>query len=71
MCWDHLLKTSSDWHPRNLVVVIVGSLHDELLHNLSNADSKGGKRHVVEVSVVLAVVHKVKKKSVKLISKRQ
>ena len=51
MCWDHLLKIPSDWHPRNLVLEIVGSLHEELLHNLSKADSKGGKKHVVGVAV--------------------
>ena len=57
-----MLKTPFDWHHKNLVVVIVVSLHDELLYNLSKTNSKGRKRYVVGVHVVLVVVQKVKKK---------
>ena len=61
MYWDHLLKIPSDWHSRNLIVEIVGSLYEELLHNLSKADSKGGKNMLWEWLL--------KTKSIKLINK--
>lgn len=62
-CLVRWLKTLSDWCPRTLIVVIVGSLHDRFFHNLSKTDSKGKKRHVVGVLVVLAIIQQREKKN--------